>query len=152
WSARRSLSGESVVLASSERISLPGGSDFHPVWNLEYEVDGTNVSSMVQQNVDLSGDSDGDGASDGDEWYAGTDPDSGLSVFSVTGGGVQTLSPERLVLTWPSVGGKTYSIYRAERMDAAFTRIACGLSATPCVNTYTDSVFGVSAFYRIEVE
>ena len=60
-------------------------------------------------------DSDGDGASNLNEFLAGTDPTNAASVFRIVG-----LQPETedLRLTWTTVGGKTYRVQTNSIPDA----------------------------------
>ena len=153
WAARRQfIEKADVELVGNELVAPAGGSPFTPQWNLQFQVDGTNVNSIVRADVDLSGDADGDGMSDGEELYAGLDPNNQLSVFSIEGGDVQTLGDDRIVIHWDSTEGRTYSIYRSTNLLNGFSVIASRIAATPAMNTYTDQVPSQTVFYRIEVE
>ena len=153
WAARRQFSEKAEVeLVGNEFVAPAGGSPFKPQWNLQFQVDGTNVNSIVRADVDLSGDADGDGMSDGEELYAGLDPNNQLSVFSIEGGDVQTLGDDKIVIRWDSSEGKTYSIYRSTNLLSGFSVIASRIAATPAMNTYTDQVPSQTVFYLIEVE
>jgi hypothetical protein len=152
WAAQRQLSGDEITLTSNELVSAAGGSAFNPVWNLNYEVDGTPVNSVVQSDVDLSGDTDGDGMNDRQELYAGQDPGDALSVFSIEGGVVEILGEDQVVISWPSTAGKTYSLKRCGNLLQGFEVRASGVAATPPVNTYTDQVSTATVYYRVDVE
>lgn len=70
---------------------------------------------FVNANVD----SDGDGAPDGTEVIAGTNPAGFLSVLRL---GLQfDLPNDRLVLTWPSALGRTYTIAYRSKLEPANT-------------------------------
>ncbi len=96
-------------------------------------------------------DSDGDGADSLGEFVAGTDPFDSLSVFEVMDSVVSAGDPE---VSWSSVSGKSYTIWRSTNLVEGFTAIATDVAATPPVNTYTDA--GASSlgavFYSIGVQ
>jgi hypothetical protein len=152
WAARKQLSGTSVSCTGAALVSIKGSSDFMPVWDMIFDVDGNPVSVVVRADVDLSMDTDGDGMADGDELYSGSDPGQRSSVFAVEGGHLAALGADRLVVEWPAAEGKTYSLLRASDLASPFSRIATGLAATPPMNTYTDTVTEATAYYRVEVE
>jgi len=131
---------------------LRGDSPFIPVWQLEFDSDGTPVYSEVRADVDLSGDADEDGQTDGDELYSGQDPSSALSVFSIEGGRLHGLGPDKLLISWPSTNDLTYTVYSTERIGQPFSIVASGIEATPPMNMYTDTVSSALIYYRVEVE
>lgn len=95
-------------------------------------------------------DSDWDGTADLFEMLAGTDeldPDSFFALHS--------LVPDEtgLMITWPSVPGKRYALYRSASLTQAdFELIADNLTATPPENAYADlSPSTETAFYQIAV-
>jgi len=152
WLARRQISGTVITLTNSARVSVPGRSPFMPIWELQFNVDGTSVASIVTADADLSGDADGDGQADGDELYAGFDPDNPGSVFTVEGGSMEAIGDDKLVITWPSVAGKTYSVHRCTDIMSGFGMIDSGIAATAPQNSYTDTVTSATAYYKVEVE
>jgi hypothetical protein len=94
-------------------------------------------------------DSDWDGVSDLHEMVAGTDeldPDSYFTSRSEEGPG------HTFAVTWPSVDGRYYSVYRATSLADGFELVASDLAATPPLNTFTDDdPEAGTAFYQIEV-
>ena len=98
-----------------------------------------------------STDSDGDGMSDAAELYAGVDPTNRLSGFDIQGQGIQAGGP-KIAISWPSLSGRSYSLYRGTNLNERFTRVVSGLGATPPMNTYTDATPASISYYRVEVE
>ena len=100
-------------------------------------------------------DSDGDGFSNWQEWFSGSDPTNSQSVFSFDGIASFEQTGERLV-TWPSIEDRSYTLSFATELlnGAAFSVIQSNIAATPPVNMFTDSVprgVGAPVFYRIGV-
>ena len=98
-------------------------------------------------------DPDGDGASNYQEWRAGTDPTNALSVLRL-------LAPTRvgsdLAVSWESVPGHSYFLDWSTNlmMRAGFHPLATNLSATGNTTTFTHpgaAGFG-PRFYRVGVE
>jgi hypothetical protein len=96
-------------------------------------------------------DTDGDGTDSLDEFLAGTDPDNADSLFEVTGGQVSAGVSK---VSWASVGGKLYTVWRATNLVDGFAAIATDVVATPPVNTYVDATSSglSSVFYSIGVQ
>ena len=98
-------------------------------------------------------DSDGDGATNFEEWLAGTNPTNAASRFQLT------LSPNLsdplrgLVLQWPSVPNRNYTVLWSPQIGLPFQVIATNLPASPPLNTYADVLHQdhSSGFYRIIV-
>lgn len=124
-------------------------------WVASGDANGNDVADWwEQQHFGLSGfnptlDSDHDGLLDAEEYVAGTDPTSSVSVLNL-------LTPTNPAtgnfnLRWPSTAGRVYDVLRARQPGAAYTVIATALTATPPENTYTDSSGGDTAVYKIGV-
>ncbi|MBN2684372.1 MAG: hypothetical protein JXR40_03765 [Pontiellaceae bacterium] len=67
----------------------------------------------------------------------------------------QTYTSEgRMELTWPSVSGRVYTIWRSTELGGEFESISDPIEATPPTNSYTDAAIpdGTAAYYRISVE
>ena len=92
-------------------------------------------------------DPDGDGRTNAEEWAAGTHPNQADSILDVN---VDTSAPSQIV-TWPSVPGRTYDIEWTTDLSTPFTPFATGITATPPMNTYTDTVHAAETkgFYRV---
>ncbi len=98
-------------------------------------------------------DSDGDGATDRQEFLAGGDPLDPTKAFrlsaqpAVSSGGTTRLR-------WASTAGRTYAVERAERLPGPFTTVHSGIRATPPQNESDDlaPTGDATVFYRIRVE
>ena len=97
-------------------------------------------------------DTDRDGMVNIDEFIAGTDPtnpDSDLSFMTTD----FTPTTREIVLHWPSVADRSYTVSRTTNFLEGFTVIATNLVATPTLNVYTSSVpDSDEGAFRIEVE
>ncbi len=94
-------------------------------------------------------DSDWDGMSDLHESIAGTDEYDPDSYFAAA---TMQPTPTGLRITWSSVEGRRYALYRAHSLTAPYLLIADNLPATPPQNTYTDiAAADQTAFYQITV-
>lgn len=92
-------------------------------------------------------DSDWDGSSDLHELLAGTDELNPGCYFAAR---CMTPTPAGLCITWPSVAGKRYALYRAAALNGDYELVANNLAATPPENTYADAGSGSGAgFYQI---
>ena len=103
-------------------------------------------------DVERGDDFDGDGQSNVAEWVAGTDPTKASSVLRICSVAGDTDST--IVIRWPSVSNKHYSILKSIDLRAGFDQIeAAHLPATPPENSYTaDAGLIGKAFYKIMVD
>jgi hypothetical protein len=108
-----------------------------PLWRWHYRWD---------PRVAAEADPDGDGATNLEEYHAGTHPLDATSVLRVR--------QVRLVphITWDSVLGKRYRVLRQEQVEADFWKVLSPLvQATNTVTTFIDDeALSRNAFYRIE--
>jgi len=96
-------------------------------------------------------DSDGDGLSNEQERWAGTDPGDSNSVLELTGIDLQTKAGVRL--QWPSVLGRVYGVDKSTNLLDGFFMLTNNLYADPPTNRYTDGGMPAdTVFYRIFVE
>ncbi|OQW96594.1 MAG: hypothetical protein BWK77_04210, partial [Verrucomicrobia bacterium A1] len=148
--------GLSPVLLEAKLVYDPAvdPSPFRPRWSLVFSVGGSVVTNQIEQNAFLDRDSDGDSMSDRIELYAGSDAGDPKSVFSADGGWAKGVSgvPERMIVSWPSATGRTYSIYRTGNLKSPFQLLEMHRAATAPVNTYEDINPPSPSYYRIEVE
>ena len=96
-------------------------------------------------------DPDGDGATNFQEWLAGTDPLRANSVLAIT-----EIEPaaDGVRLKWTSVAGRTYAIEMTTDLRRPFVAVATGIAATPPKNERVLPVdFGAvkNAFFRVRV-
>jgi len=94
-------------------------------------------------------DRDNDGASNRDEYGAGTDPTNPDSVLALTD---FFLSGDSCILKWNSVRGKAYSIQKCTDLETGFSTALDRIDGDPPVNTRILPLGGAaSSFYRIIV-
>ncbi len=118
---------------------------------------GAGAGTLNERNFDFAGpdnpaartDSDWDGVSDLHETVAGTDTFDPACYFAA-----QTIlrAADGITVTWRSVEGRRYIVYRASALDGPFERVADDIPATPPLNTLADAgASGPVAFYQVAV-
>jgi hypothetical protein len=99
-------------------------------------------------------DSDADGFSNWAEWRSGTNPTNDQSFFECRQ--LEGTMPQGLVIRWPSITDRTYSLERSLNLMAnpAFTNIAAGVQGQLGFTSYTDTSATASGsyIYRVKVE
>lgn len=110
-------------------------------------LEGHGIDGGDPEAADLI-DHDKDGALAWEEYLAGTDPTDPASVFRAT----PAVSEDgtMLVLSWPSVAGRTYEILASETL-AGFSLFAGPFSATPPLNSHEIPIEPGSRFFEISV-
>jgi len=96
-------------------------------------------------------DTDGDGATDGHEFCAGTDACDSASVFTLS----PNPSADGILVRWPSSAGRTYNLCRSTNLVLGFTHeLAADLPANPPYNTYHDETATGPGpyFYRVRAQ
>jgi hypothetical protein len=175
WPAGASGTGESLQrVASSEygndpinwQVAAPTAGRDNPGAGVE-DLDGDGLPDDWERAIvdfdpedeiddigDVEGadDFDGDGASNHDEWLAGTDPTDASSVLAISS--IVNGLDSTIIIRWRSVSGKQYSILRSTDLSMGFDQTeAANIPATPPENSYTiDGKEGKSAFYRIVLD
>ena len=120
----------------------------------DYDDDGLTDADErgVYSTSPYDSDTDGDGATDGDEVYAGTGPTDDASFFALSG--LEITSTTNVVLQWSSVSNRTYAVWGSSNLlSNTWWFIEGGITSTPSVNVYTTTLQNAAGeFYRIEVE
>jgi hypothetical protein len=126
-------------------VNLPIASETFAQWALRF---------FGSSNIDPNADPDHDGATNVQEYQAGTDPTSNQSLFKFVS--IQPALQGGIMIQWSSVTNKSYFIDRAEALNATtplFTTVAC-IGATGPTTSYHDSTATGTGpyFYRLRVE
>lgn len=105
-----------------------------------------------QTDLPPGDDEDGDGATNGEEAIAGTNPEDPTDYFRVTSTGI---SGEGVVLTWSSKSGKAYAIqYSTTLLADSWIEIG-SMSGSDTETQFTDTdperLAAPEGYYRIEV-
>ncbi len=88
---------------------------------------------------DPDADGDGDGVSNYAEYVAGTHPGQDTSVLAFDPLVTNQTATANLVFRWPSVAGRTYSIWRATNALGPYTQHVGNIGATTPTNGYTNA-------------
>lgn len=138
-----------------ETLSIWGAGSHTIRW--QYEKDDTLAEGLDAVWLDQvvwtpdTTDTDGDGLYDWQEAVAGTsttNADSSLNINSVHSG----MLDDTVVLQWPSVSGRLYSVSLATNLQTEFEPVATNLAADIPMNIYTvATAVATSAFYRVGV-
>jgi hypothetical protein len=133
WSASSSLSPGAI---SGDSDSLPDS------WELVY------FGSTDADDGGEDDDWDGDGLTNYEEWYTGTDPTNASSVFAFT----YIDAASDCVLAWPSTTGRVYTLWISTNLVSGdYWLYDEGLAATPPENVYTTALEDAeTVFYLLE--
>jgi hypothetical protein len=102
-------------------------------------------------NAEPAADSDADGFSNYQEWFAGTDPTNSASVFDIRL--LSAGSTNGLVIEWDSAPNRSYSVWTATNLFSPFVLLIDDLLASPDgVNSFTDRKEHGRAFYKLKIE
>ncbi len=121
------------------------GDEMPDWWERRYSGDAGDMSP--------DNDTDLDGARDGQECVAGTDPTNPVSRLEVSACDAGNQAPGKFIMSWQSVPGRTYFLQEAADLTDGFnTNLAAGIPATPPVNVHTgEMATATQEFYRIKV-
>ena len=105
---------------------------------------GSADTAVTVQDIELvvdTQDTDGDGASDCEEGFAGTDAGDSNSVFAVTE--VSRANTDQTLVRWSSESNKVYQLWRSTNSLLGYSVVCAGLLGNPPVNTCTDTFVGI---------
>ncbi len=104
-------------------------------------------------NAMPNADADGDGFSNLEEYIAGTNPTNSNSHFLITGVSLHPSAASNLVLRWPSVTGRLYSVWSTTNAFGPYTQQWANLPATAPTNSFTNAIplDAPAHFYSIRV-
>lgn len=127
--AHNSIYHDSLHLSRLDFQALPedlDGDGLPDTWEAD------NFGTLLR---DGSGDADGDGCSDREEYLAGTQPTNAASLLRIEN--VSLLTPTNLVVTWQSVSNRYYDLLAATgNLTNVFVPVATHLAPTPPHNTF----------------
>lgn len=128
---------------------VAGGTIAEPDRNANGVDDWWEAQYFGLSGFSANSDSDHDGLNDQDEYVAGTDPTSVISVLSISASTNGPVAPFHF--QWSSVAGKIYDIQRADKLTTGFVDVSNGIPATPPMNTFTDCNGVRRGMYRVRV-
>ena len=128
---------------------------YHPPAGASPDLDMDGLDDLLEQSMykthPMLSDTDGDGARDGDEVMAGTDPLDAGSVFRSSE--ITIPFANSIVIGWNSIEGKSYSVMKTSDSGFSFHTLTNGIEATPPINTYTNQLEALSSqFFRINLD
>jgi sugar lactone lactonase YvrE len=127
------------LITLSDRSASSFGDAIPDSWRLRYF--GTINNLLTQADADA----DGDGASNYQEFIAGTDPADVKSALKVSNG-------KDSVLRWPSIAGKHYVIERSSSLfNPNWVAVSTSLVGTGTEMQFQDTAGGGVSFYRVSV-
>ena len=131
------------LITTTPRTNSYYGDGIPDSWRLRYF--GTVYNYLSVSNADA----DGDNFNNWQEYVAGTDPLNAKSNLRVAAGRVTSGQPG--AISWPSVTGKQYVVFRSPTLfPAAWTPVATN-SGTGTTMQFNDSVSGKQYYYRVSV-
>jgi hypothetical protein len=138
--------------------ALPAGQRVAVAQFMQYDGNGNGIPDWWER-VHFGGvgiacptcDFDHDGATDWQEYVAGTDPADSNSVFKVVG--AQPATNGEVVVQWTSVAGKLYTVEKVDGLGSGFYELVRDLPGTPPVNIYRDvnPPGTAQVYYRVRV-
>jgi len=144
-------SGVAILDLDTRNVPLDGDQDgLVDGWEQQIvDADPADAIRTVQE-VRPENDFDGDGASNRQEYLAGTNPTDASSVFVAAVH--RDVAPSTVNVRWRSVPGKVYTLYKATDLNAGFQVLQDDIAATPPMNSFRDTAQADKAFYIIIVK
>lgn len=127
-----------------QRIVDSDGNGLPDWWELQY------FGQLI--GTDPNADPDHDGMNNLAEWIAGTNPTNAASNLRLT---LLSATNSNVILSWPSVAGKSYWLERSTNLLNGFNSVvSTNITATAPTNIETDTAIlpGNALFYRVGVE
>ncbi len=149
---------EGDAVAALYADTLPSGERVAVAQFMQTDSNGNGVPDWWERvyfgglgQVTATSDADHDGLCDVDEYQAGTNPTNAASVLQVI---ISPMKHGEILLQWPSVAGKIYTIEVANDLGTGFYEFQSEIPATPPSNTLP--VLGAPSpghiFYRVKCE
>ena len=111
----------------------------------------TNPEELLLGTDPDNPDSDGDGLNDGAEVVAGTSPTDRDSVFSIAS--ITPIDGSNLVLQWPSVTNRTYSVYSHTNLLTVWPIVPVfQIQGDGGMCSYTNALPGSPRYFEVGVE
>ena len=117
-------------------------------WEQQYGLDPLDDGTVNPDNG-ASGDPDGDGFSNLQEFLAGTDPKNSNSALRITT--IARAASGDIVITWDSVADKTYIVQSADNVPGGYANLSGLIVAASSTTSYTNTTGIAARFYRVKL-